>query len=176
MKQMSLLPILLVFLQCSALGEETTPDYLISNTPIRLLPRKAVPDADQCRDCHQKKSKAVFPRKGRPVKEHGEIPSRHGGKEVSCHNCHDPVNSNLLRITEVPAPTFRDSSPVCSTCHARTFESWRRGLHGKRQSGSGGVREQLHCIDCHPPHSVTYPKTKALPPPQKPRNLIEVHR
>lgn len=148
---------------------------LISSTPIKLKDRKLPDRADKCQDCHRQKSSPVFPRQGRPVKEHGEISNVHGKVQVSCHQCHDPNNSDFLRsgYSDEFKSSFKNSSPVCSTCHAAVFQSWREGLHGKRLSAQVGVREQLHCIDCHEPHSVTFKKMRAIPPPQRPKFLIE---
>lgn len=140
---------------------------------IKLTERKLPFRHDRCHACHVKKEKAVFPRQGRPVKEHGEIPSAHGSKQLSCHNCHDPNNSNYLRSTDEVRSDFRNSSPVCSTCHAIVFKDWLGGLHGKRLITADHVRQQLHCIDCHSPHSVTFKKMRAKSPPRKPKFLVE---
>ena len=150
-------------------------ELLLGSRPVKLIEHNPPHRAEQCQNCHMKKEKAVFARKrgDKLVKEHGNISNIHGAREVSCHNCHDPNNSNFLKSTDDYTADWKNPSPVCSNCHAIIFQAWRRGLHGKRTSGSDGVREQLHCINCHNHHSVKFKKMEALPAPKKPKFLIE---
>ncbi len=167
---MKLLLFIILFLPQTNFAEE----LLISSRPVKLKAHSIV--EDDCLDCHKHKDRAQFPRKDKPIKNHKEISNLHGKIQVSCHNCHDPVNSNHLKSSDLYKADFHNPSPVCSTCHAKVFEDWRRGLHGKRVSpGTDGVREQFHCVDCHDPHSVTFKKMQALPAPKKPKLLIEKH-
>ena len=170
-----LISVLFGFLAVSSTLAAEKEELLIGSRPVKLRDHKLPERADLCTDCHKKKDKAAFPRKGRPSREHGDISNLHGHLQVSCNNCHDQNNSNLLKGTDEFKADFKNPSPVCGTCHAIIFQEWRRGLHGKRTSGVDGIREQLHCVDCHNNHSVTFKKMEASPAPHKPKFLVEKH-
>src|SRR3989344_2745530 len=89
---------------------------------VRLIDRESPPRFDKCLNCHMRKDRPVLPRTGKPTREHGDISNVHGTKQVSCHNCHDPNNSNFLRSYDRFSADFRNPSTVCATCHATTFE------------------------------------------------------
>lgn len=134
----------------------------------RPLPRRS----NECHLCHLKKEKRFMPSAKQPNKEHFDYPLTHGKREISCHSCHDVNNSNFLRSSVSNKASFQNSSPVCQQCHAEQYRKWKKNVHGKRAGSWQGTQIQYHCIDCHDPHSVTFKKMKAVPPPIKPKLFL----
>lgn len=126
-----------------------------------------------CRLCHMSKALKYLPAKHRPTKQHADFNNHHGKAEISCHQCHEANNHNLLRTSPDFPATFENPSPVCQRCHFDIFKDWSRGMHGKRTGNWDGAKKVLACVDCHSPHRVSFAPMKAEPPPQKPKLGVE---
>lgn len=140
--------------------------------PVTLKPRDLPPRHDECHICHIHRSR-VFVKSAKATKfEHAGISPKHGKREISCHSCHDINNHNYLIQSKYLPATFANSSPVCGSCHRERFRDWKKGLHGKRVGGWALAKVQYNCIDCHNPHSVSFPKMEVHNPLVVPSNVI----
>lgn len=147
---------------------------IFSWSEVKLKTPTPKPIYQQCTDCHRKKNFESIPKEYQPKRNHENLSLKHGNKEISCNFCHDKNNFNLLMQTEEKS-TFLGPSGTCKQCHVEEYEDWSKGIHGKRSGGWKGERVQFHCIECHNPHSVTFPKMKAQPAPPKPSLGIPKH-
>ena len=126
--------------------------------------------AEQCQFCHTDKQSKFVSKKNHTELEHSQNISQHGGKILACNFCHDKGNHNFLKSTAAFPASFSNPSPVCQQCHEEEFRDWKKGIHGKRIGGwKGDDRQQLHCIECHDPHSVKFKSLKAKPAPKRPK-------
>ncbi|MGZ3650770.1 MAG: hypothetical protein ACXVB9_09300 [Bdellovibrionota bacterium] len=121
-------------------------------------------EATNCKNCHAPKSKLFIKSRKDPQLEHRYFNTHHGKGAIACGSCHDANRQNQLN----PPATFSNPSPVCARCHVEIYRDWKTGIHGKRLGGWNLPKTQLNCVDCHDPHSVSFPKMEAMPPPHKP--------
>lgn len=155
----------LVFFSITALCEE--------GAVVTLLPHTPPAEAVHCQDCHAKKNKEFILSKKKTTLKHENFAGKHGRTDVACGGCHDRNNSNFLRSTPDARASFVNPSPVCKQCHQDRYKDWEIGIHGKRLGGWNIGKKQLHCIECHGPHSVRFKTMKAEPAPIKPKLGIE---
>lgn len=136
-------------------------------TEVTLKERNPPPRWNECQNCHRTKALEYLPQKHKPNLEHKNIQLAHGKKEMSCNFCHNKNNHNFL-FKSVGDNDFTHTTFVCQTCHEDVFKSWKAGTHGKRTQG-WNKQVQYQCLECHDPHSVSFPKMKAQPPPKRPK-------
>jgi hypothetical protein len=149
-----------------SLDSTATPPSLLSTDQLKLQTRALPARSDECQLCHTKKSRKFIKKNPNPKREHENISPTHGKRQMSCNMCHDINNHNfLIKTTRYPAD-FSNSSPVCAHCHNERYRDWKRGLHGKRIGGWARPLSQFNCIDCHRPHSVSFPHMESMPPPR----------
>lgn len=138
------------------------------------LSKRGAPELDgKCQLCHLKKQKIKIPGIKKLKTEHQQFSTLHGTKNISCNSCHDVNSSNYLRSNKFFPASFLNSSPVCQQCHADQYGDWLIGLHGRRTGFWSSNQIQLHCIDCHDPHSVTFKKMDAISTPNRPGQVVE---
>ncbi len=140
---------------------------------VHMTPHAAPPEAEHCQDCHFKRNNEFILSKNKTSLKHADHAGKHGRTEIACGSCHDRNNSNFLRTSADAPASFTNPSPVCKQCHEDRYRDWTHGLHGKRTGGWNLEKEQLHCINCHSPHSVRFKQMKAEPAPAKPKLGIE---
>lgn len=143
---------------------------LQANVELKIRPNKDI--YSQCVNCHRQKNYSVVPSKHQPLREHSEIKLAHGNKEMSCNHCHDKNKHNFLKALDGHTVSFRAPSQICYQCHSDVYKSWENNIHGKRVGSWRDKRVQLHCTECHNPHSVPFKKMKAEPPPKRPKHGI----
>lgn len=149
--------------------EVNEADTSIDISQLKLNERPLPARAKECEFCHTKKSRDFYKKGVAPQSEHETITPLHGKRVISCNSCHDINNHNYLRTSKENPASFANSSPVCASCHMEKFRDWSKGLHGKRLGGWRQPKVQLNCIDCHKPHSVSFPKMESVAkPPQSP--------
>lgn len=136
-----------------------------------VLQKRQVPiDPESCKNCHLTRSAEHRNIIKKIERNHEEKDNMvHGTLKMACVKCHDRENHNLLNTgMDNQKITFENSSPICQQCHGKIFKDWQNGVHGKRLGGWNLQKVQFQCVDCHNPHSVSFPKMKAEPPPHKP--------
>lgn len=131
-------------------------------------------DHFDCYLCHEedKKQQLTYDKMGVLVipEEHEDIVMGHGthGRNNNCFNCHDDGNLLLLQARDGRELKLQDSTPLCGSCHGPTQRDWESGSHG-RTSGfwdhSKGGFTKLRCVNCHDPHSPSFPSRKPAPGP-----------
>ena len=126
----------------------------------------------ECEFCHTQKKRAFYKKGAAPEAMHENIKPLHGKRVISCNSCHDINNRNYLKSSKEHPASFSNSSPVCASCHMEKYRDWSKGLHGKRTGGWQQPKIQFHCIDCHNPHSVTYPKMESVAQPVRSPRVI----
>ena len=144
------------------------PD-LVRAQEVHLAPHAPPAEAQHCEDCHATKNQEFLLTKTKTSLKHADHAGKHGRLEIECGSCHDRNHSNFLRTSAQAPASFENPSAVCQQCHQDRFKDWTQGLHGKRIGGWKGDREQLHCIDCHSPHSVRFKQMEASPAPLRPK-------
>lgn len=153
----------------SAVGEEIKASKIEIAPGVSLRERPLAKRHDECQNCHMAKNFQKIPDKKKTQLEHNRSEVRHGGKVISCNFCHDRNNHNFLRSSLRTPTSFANTSGVCRQCHPDIYRGWSEGLHGKRVGGWNLRKTQLHCIDCHNPHNVTFQVMKAAAKPSAPR-------
>lgn len=89
---------------------------------------------------------------------------------VTCYACHNPTNMDALRLADGTSVEFSSVMNLCAQCHGTQARDYQHGAHGGMNGYwdlTRGPRTRNHCIDCHDPHSPTFPH---MQPMFKPRD------
>jgi hypothetical protein len=131
-------------------------------------------DHFDCYLCHEegKKQELTFDKNGVLVipEEHEDSVMGHGthGRNNLCFNCHNEENLTLLKARQGEELKMEDSTRLCGSCHGPSLRDWNSGSHG-RISGywdrSRGEFKKLDCVNCHDPHSPSFPSRAPAPGP-----------
>lgn len=81
--------------------------------------------------------------------------------KIACYACHNPGDSNALHLADGKSVAYENVMTLCSQCHSKQAESFAHGAHGGMNGHwdlTRGPQMKNNCIDCHDPHSPTYPK------------------
>ncbi|KAA1258448.1 Doubled CXXCH motif protein [Rubripirellula obstinata] len=81
--------------------------------------------------------------------------------KVACYACHNPKDSDSLRLADGTSVAYQDVMTMCAQCHSKQAESFANGAHGGMNGHwdlSRGPQMKNNCIDCHDPHAPSYPK------------------
>ena len=81
--------------------------------------------------------------------------------KLACYACHNPENSDTLRLADGSAVQYTDVMTLCSQCHSSQATSFAHGAHGGMNGFwdlSRGAQTKNNCVDCHDPHAPNYPK------------------
>lgn len=102
--------------------------------------------------------------------EHANIVMEHGahGRNDNCFNCHNEKNRTMLQPRDGRALGFGDSTQLCGSCHGPTYRDWESGAHGRTNgywNTTLGPAVKLDCVNCHNPHSPSFPGRKPAPGP-----------
>lgn len=90
---------------------------------------------------------------------HQGMTFNHG--KITCYACHNPDDSNALRLADGKSVAYENVMTLCSQCHSMQAESFAHGAHGGMNGHwdlTRGPQIKNNCIDCHDPHAPTYPK------------------
>jgi len=133
-----------------------------------------------CYLCHEEDQKVVlkYDKQNQLVipEEHEDIVMGHGthGRNNNCFNCHDDENLLLLQSRDGQKLKMESSTLLCGSCHGPTHRDWESGSHG-RTSGywdrSRGEIKKLDCVNCHDPHSPSFPSRHPAPGPNYLRQM-----
>lgn len=80
---------------------------------------------------------------------------------IACYACHNPQESDSLRLADGSSLPFTNVLTLCSQCHSKQAESFAHGAHGGMNGHwdlSRGPQTKNNCVDCHDPHQPKYPK------------------
>ncbi len=90
---------------------------------------------------------------------HRGMTFNHG--KIVCYACHNPDDSDALRLADGRFVAYQNVMKLCSQCHSKQAESFAHGAHGGMNGHwdlTRGPQIKNNCIDCHDPHAPTYPK------------------
>ena len=137
-------------------------------------------DHFDCYLCHEedKKVELKYDEQSQLIipEEHEDIVMGHGthGRNNNCFNCHDDENLLLLQMRDGQELKMDNSTLLCGSCHGPTHRDWTSGSHG-RTSGywdrSKGAFKKLDCVNCHDPHSPSFPSRHPAPGPNYLREM-----
>lgn len=106
--------------------------------------------SDTCKECHEDQFKAYS------HTAHGQLTTMSSWKNkvTGCESCHGPGKAHVegggdkSKIMSYASMSPKAASETCLSCHAGKEErnNFRRGEHWRNDIG---------CIDCHSPHSLT---------------------
>ena len=113
-----------------------------------------------CSTCHSVRPANLENRTAATLDEyHQGLKFNHGS--LACYSCHDPKNADGLRLADGTTVAYSDVMTLCSQCHSPQATSFAHGAHGGMNGYwdlSRGPQTKNNCIDCHDPHTPSYPK------------------
>jgi formate-dependent nitrite reductase cytochrome c552 subunit len=113
-----------------------------------------------CSTCHSIRPPNLENRTSKTFDEfHQGLEFTHG--QLACYSCHNPSNSESLRLADGSEVAYTEVLTLCSQCHSKQAESFAHGAHGGMNGHwdlSRGPQTKNNCIDCHDPHSPKYPQ------------------
>lgn len=98
--------------------------------------------------------------------------------QLVCYACHNPANTDTLRLADGSQLNFTEVILLCSQCHSKQAESFAHGAHGGMNGFwdlTLGPQTKNNCIDCHDPHSPRYPQMAVTFKPKDRFNSAEDH-
>lgn len=113
-----------------------------------------------CSTCHS----ALPP--NRNVRSGQDLDTFHQGMKfehgnLTCYACHDPGGADMLRLADGSSVEYRDVMTLCSQCHGPQATAFAHGAHGGMNGFwdlSRGPQQRNNCVDCHAPHTPSFPK------------------
>lgn len=147
-------------------GKEVFPVtvHLPTGPPMAVVgihPQTGEPLTASCTTCHS--TRTPQPQHGSTVELdefHMGLTFTHGNGAISCLSCHNPNDYDTLRAANGEAIAYAEVITLCAQCHSGQHEDYVHGAHGGMNGYwdlSQGPRTRNSCIDCHDPHSPTYP-------------------
>jgi len=149
-------------------------ESLKQNSTIEIMPRILFLTQYPCMECHheiEKKDKILLPLK----QPHNLMNFDHMDNIKNCFLCHDRFNYDQLRLIDGSILSYNNSQNLCFQCHGEKKEDWEMGIHGQQIGKWNGKKFRDTCVECHDPHSPTFPQMKADPPPPFPKLGINKH-
>lgn len=113
-----------------------------------------------CSTCHSVRQANLENKTAATLDEfHQGMTFNHGN--ITCYACHNPNQSDALRLADGSSVAYENVMTLCSQCHGKQAESFAHGAHGGMNGHwdlSRGSQMKNNCIDCHDPHVPKYPK------------------
>lgn len=113
-----------------------------------------------CSTCHSVRKPNLENKTAATLDEfHQGMTFNHGN--IACYACHNPDDSDALRLADGTTVAYENVMTLCSQCHSKQAESFAHGAHGGMNGHwdlSRGPQMKNNCIDCHDPHAPSYPK------------------
>ena len=81
--------------------------------------------------------------------------------KITCYACHNPDDTDSLRLADGTAVSYVNVMTLCSQCHGSQSTAFAHGAHGGMNGHwdlTRGPQMKNNCIDCHDPHLPNYPK------------------
>ncbi len=138
--------------------------YLAPQNELEIFP---------CSECHDEDWE-VNPERRELEEPHDEIPGKfvnHDSENRWCLDCHSAKNRDKLRLINGKRIDFKEYYRLCEQCHKRVYREWKMGVHGKRTGYWNGIKEYMHCAQCHNPHDPPFKPLEPMPPPRKPKDI-----
>lgn len=122
-----------------------------------------------CSTCHSLRPPDLAHQSPSDLDEfHQDMKFSHGN--LGCYSCHNPDDSDTLRLADGNPLTYSDVMTQCAQCHGSQAREFANGAHGGMTGYwdlSRGGRARNNCIDCHDPH---VPKFPSMQPTFEPRD------
>lgn len=118
-----------------------------------------------CTDCHEPGGD-VNPERRALEEEHDAQQLEHG--TLWCYDCHSAEARDQLHLADASPVSFDETWRLCTRCHGDKLEDWRAGVHGKRTGSWRGPKTYAPCVECHDPHSPSFPAQQPKPAPRRP--------
>lgn len=130
-------------------------------------------EVSSCSECHNEDLPPNPERRdlGEP---HDAVPGKfvnHDSENRWCLDCHNTKNRDKLRLINGRLVDFKEYYRLCEQCHKRIYREWKMGVHGKRMGYWNGVKEYMHCAQCHDPHDPPFKPIEPMPVPRKPKDV-----
>lgn len=113
-----------------------------------------------CSTCHSVRQANLENRSPATLDEfHQGMTFDHG--KLACYACHNPSDSDSLRLADGTSVEFSDVMTLCAQCHGPQATAFAHGAHGGMTGYwdlKRGPQTKNNCIDCHDPHAPQYPK------------------
>jgi 5-methylcytosine-specific restriction endonuclease McrA len=113
-----------------------------------------------CSTCHSVRQANLENKTAATLDEfHQGMTFNHGN--ITCYACHNPSESDALRLADGSSVAYENVMALCSQCHSKQAESFAHGAHGGMNGYwdlGRGPQMKNNCIDCHDPHVPKYPK------------------
>ena len=113
-----------------------------------------------CSTCHAVRQSNFDNKTAATLDEfHQGMEFHHGN--ITCYACHNPNESDALRLADGSSVTYENVMTLCSQCHSKQADSFAHGAHGGMNGYwdlSRGPQMKNNCIDCHDPHVPKYPQ------------------
>ena len=113
-----------------------------------------------CSTCHAVRQANLENKTAATLDEFHQGMTFHHGN-TTCYACHNPNESDALRLADGSSVAYENVMTLCSQCHSKQAESFAHGAHGGMNGYwdlSRGPQFKNNCIDCHDPHLPNYPK------------------
>jgi hypothetical protein len=146
---------------------ETISGPAVAQAVPSAVPRVATDKTDSlgkpitisCASCHANFQPNAAIRSGEQLVEfHQGLIFSHG--KLTCLSCHHSKNYNLLRLANEEPLEYSQTQVLCSQCHSKQNTDYEHGAHGGMNGHwniERGTRVRKRCIDCHDPHSPSFP-------------------
>jgi len=113
-----------------------------------------------CSTCHAVREANLENKTAATLDEfHRDMTFHHGN--TACYACHNPNESDALRLADGSSIAYEDVMTLCSQCHAKQAESFAHGAHGGMNGHwdlGRGPQMKNNCVHCHDAHAPKYPK------------------
>ncbi|QDV62535.1 cytochrome c3 family protein [Crateriforma conspicua] len=113
-----------------------------------------------CSTCHSVRQPNLENKTPETLDEfHQGLVVNHG--KLACYACHNPEDSDSLKLADGTKVAYQDVMTMCSQCHGPQATAFAHGAHGGMNGHwdlTRGPQMKNNCVDCHDPHSPAYPK------------------
>lgn len=145
-------------------------DWVLDPSPVRkpsFSPETKVGAYTyQCSDCHRLISSPEETE--RSLTQHENIVFEHG-LNTRCFNCHERENRDVFSGEGSQIIPFDKPELLCAKCHGPVYRDWLHRVHGRTNGywdGTRGEVERRSCVECHDPHSPSFPSMTPAPAPE----------
>ncbi|MHC5024268.1 MAG: cytochrome c3 family protein [Planctomycetota bacterium] len=161
----------------ATIGPASEPAFAVTIHRPTGPPRIATDLVDQagepvtvaCGTCHATRAPDLTIDDAEALDEfHQGLTYQHG--TLTCYSCHDPADTDQLRLADGRGRPYVEVMTVCAQCHGPQARAFAHGAHGGMTGYwdlSRGPRVRNNCVDCHDPHVPAFPR---MMPTFKPRD------
>ena len=137
-------------LQCQQCHSDIA-GYPHGTPPIETHRDLQVHYSQSCANCHTEQAEEQVD------SVHAQVRAAGVEEAAVCADCHGSHDIQPISRSKHPEITGAVSAETCSQCHDGIYEKYANSVHGEAMlSGNPDVPT---CIDCHPAHTATDPRT-----------------